>query len=1111
MASLVANRGAGYAYASGVGWLAYAPWDQAFYVAAPPSSVDEIPAGSTTATAVIAVGIDPFGVAVDSSTDQVWVTNFGSSNVTVINGTTQAVVANIPVPSEPLGIAVNPGQARVFVASNGTNQTSVIDATSHAVLANVSVGDGPIGVAYDGASNRVFVSDRTSNQVSVLNGSSGNPLGNVSVGSAPDGLAVDNATDTVYVANEGSDNVSVIAAASATLNATVPIATTGFAPDLQGVAYDSANQLIWVTAGFSTVVINTSEQRAVDEIPYDPSGIAYDPTNGDVCLTNSANVTFGCFTFGELRPDANVTFSETGLPRGTSWNVTLFPEGFTADGVTEAITGTSFVFGVDAGSHQASYNYSFTIFPAAGEAPSPLQGYVTNLGAGPGRVNVTFATGSVYVVRFNETGFPSGDPWWASLGGFSEGSTGAVLQFEEINGTYPFSATTGLSGWTSSPGSGNVTVVGKSVNLTLYWTRSSTGGGGGVYTISLDESGLPNGTRWGYDMNNSTDGFGGSDFAPENFEADVYPGTYFYATDAPVGWYAVNGSGTIVIRNVSATIDISWVWVGFYPVTFTEMGLPNGTLWGVDIGEVSNWSDTPSIVLDESNGTYPFVIVQISGYTASTTNQTVTVNGSAVTVSVQWTVTVAYALTFQESGLVNGTSWSVTLAGASGPASQDSTTPSVTWSEPNGSYQFQVSPILEYGRSEYVATPANGSVQINGAAESVEVRFSLVGGFHNLTFRANGLPDGTDWSIGVGGAGIETRGSTIVAPELNGTYAFTTGGAFGYDPSPASGTVTVAGAPVYVEVNFTLAAGFYAVTFLESGLGTGTPWTVSLGSTLTATAPSIVFSEPNGSFPYGVPPVVGYRIADSSGTVSVNGSAPPAVDVEFVSTDLYAVSFVETGLPLGTGWAVSIGSQLDSSLGPNVTLLETNGTFGYLVLPVAGFTTNDSGFVVVTGSNRSVAVVFTPQSYPVIVVEFGLPNGTTWSILVTDASTGFNTTYSTNGNALIFDLPNGTYALSVRAGGYGANLSSPTFTIAGKLLGSSPTVRFSAPAPPGGPGGGGAISGVLAELVGALLLAAIAFGVVVATWRSRAARREGTAWVRELTEPGSELGTTPKP
>jgi YVTN family beta-propeller protein len=1113
VASLVAHSGAGYAYASGVAWLAYAPWDQAFYVAAPPSSVDEIPAGSTGASAVIAVGADPFGVAVDNATDQVWVTNTGSNNVTVINGTTQAVVANITVGSEPLGIAVNPGQARVFVATNGTNGTSMINATSFALLSHIAVGVEPTGVVYDGATNQVFVSDRGSSQVTVLNGFSGRSLGNVSVGSEPDGLAVDNATDTIYVANEGSENVSVIAAASDTLNATVPIVANGFDPDLQGVAYDSERHLIWVTAGFSAVVINTSEERAVDEIIYDPAGIAYDPTNGDVCLTNSANRTYSCFSFGsQLQADANVTFSETGLPSGTTWNVTLAAAAWNGGSVTQAITGASFVFGVDFWTHLASYNYTFTIQPVAGEAPNPLRGYVTNNGTAPSWVNVTFRTGGVYDVRFNESGLSySARPWSVTLGGFPQSSNGNSITFQESNGTYPFT-TSGWSNWTSSPRSGNVTVAGRPVNVTVNWSPRTGGGSGGAYTITLDESGLPNGTRWGAMVSNATDSSGGSDFAPENFVVDVYPGTYQYTTSAPVGWNASDGSGTIVMTNASVTLDIDWGWVGFYPVTFAETGLPNGTLWGVDIGEVSNWSETTSVVLDESNGTYAFTVVPISGYTASTTNKTVTVEGSAVTVSVQWTVTVAYALTFQESGLANGTQWTVTLTGPSGEASLGSTTPSVTWSEPNGTYQFQIARVAEYGQAEYVATPSNGSVQLNGAAQTLDVRFSLTGGFYNITFREGGLPAGSGWSIGLGGTDIETTGTTIIAVELNGSYTFTTGGAFGYDPLPSTGRVNLSGRAVFVQVNFTIAPGFYAVTFTESGLGTGTPWSVTLGSTLNSTAGSVVFSEPNGSFPYTVAPVAGYRTGLASGVVSVDGSPPPAVNVTFVSTDLYAVSFQETGLPRGTGWAVSIGSELDSSLGPNVTLLETNGTFGYLVLPVAGFTTTYSGFVVVAGTNRTVGVDFVPQTYPVIVVEFGLPNGTLWSVLVTNASAGFNATFSTNGNALVFELPNGTYALSVRAGGFTANLSVPTFTVAGKLIGSSPTVRFGVP---GGPGSGGATAVFSADLVatgvGVALLAGVALGALVATGRRRAALREGTAWLRELSDSCSDPDTEPRP
>ncbi|MFI5415177.1 MAG: hypothetical protein ACHQ16_05895, partial [Candidatus Lutacidiplasmatales archaeon] len=135
-----------------------------------------------------------------------------------------------------------------------------------------------------------------------------------------------------------------------------------------------------------------------------------------------------------------------------------------------------------------------------------------------------------------------------------------------------------------------------------------------------------------------------------------------------------------------------------------------------------------------------------------------------------------------------------------------------------------------------------------------------------------------------------------------------------------------------------------------------------------------------------------------------------------------------------------------------------------------------------------------------------------WSVQATNASTGFNATFSTTGNALVIDLPNGTYALSVRASGYGANLSTPTFTIAGKLLGSSPTVRFTAA---GGPGGGAVTAEFSAEIVvaalGAAVLGGVALGVFGAAWRRRSVRREGSAWLGELTDPGSDLEPIHRP
>ena len=58
--------------------------------------------------ATIPVGTVPFGVAFNADNGFMYVANFGSNTVSVIDPATNTVVATIPVGTHPFGIAFNP-------------------------------------------------------------------------------------------------------------------------------------------------------------------------------------------------------------------------------------------------------------------------------------------------------------------------------------------------------------------------------------------------------------------------------------------------------------------------------------------------------------------------------------------------------------------------------------------------------------------------------------------------------------------------------------------------------------------------------------------------------------------------------------------------------------------------------------------------------------------------------------------------------------------------------------------------------------------------------------------------------------------------------------------
>jgi YVTN family beta-propeller protein len=108
--------------------------------------VSVIATATNEVTATIAVGANPFGVAVTPDGSTVYVANaaFGTNTVSAIATATNRVTATIPVGSEPGGVAVTPDGSKVYVANFLSNNVSVIATATNTVTAAITVGSGPV-------------------------------------------------------------------------------------------------------------------------------------------------------------------------------------------------------------------------------------------------------------------------------------------------------------------------------------------------------------------------------------------------------------------------------------------------------------------------------------------------------------------------------------------------------------------------------------------------------------------------------------------------------------------------------------------------------------------------------------------------------------------------------------------------------------------------------------------------------------------------------------------------------------------------------------------------------------------------------------------------------
>jgi DNA-binding beta-propeller fold protein YncE len=208
-------------------------------------------AGCAHTPGTITVGANTSVIAVSAKTDTIYAPSTGApfatgDTVYVINGATcdgtnhsgcGHIAATVKVGFGPYGVAVDDSTETVYVANNANGDTpgtvSVINGAScngvdtagcSGSMPTVAVGRSPLLIAIDARTTAIYVTDFSSAGVSVFNGSTCNatmttgcnhPAREQAVGSQPFGIAVDPNSSTVYVMNIfGPGSMSIVSGRS---------------------------------------------------------------------------------------------------------------------------------------------------------------------------------------------------------------------------------------------------------------------------------------------------------------------------------------------------------------------------------------------------------------------------------------------------------------------------------------------------------------------------------------------------------------------------------------------------------------------------------------------------------------------------------------------------------------------------------------------------------------------------------------------------------------------------------------------------------------------------------------------------------------------------------
>jgi len=780
------------------------------------------------------------------------------------------------------------------------------------------------------------------------------------------------------------------------------------------------------------------------------------------------------FSYSPLKPKlVAVSFSESGLPLGFRWSVTL--NGTTESSSTKNISFSNVPFGI----------YAWSVL-------SPLSGgtgvrYVTSSLSGsitvPLTVNVSISFRTQYQVTVgavNGTSSPSGTAWY-------NGSSSVTLHATPDHGftftTWKSSTTRisigrplSLNATAMMNGTGSITanfqkpIFTNSTNTTVSSNgTASVRVNSTVGNMTIDVSNATSGSKLNITLSVLSNSSGATSVTPTG-TSSISMAIVVSVLDLRVNTTSTLSNGTVRIcynnRSVtSSTVMLYWngtAWnyalnesikgtticgsipiiylkgtpliVGTvyvapppppsYPVIFAESGLPSGTPWSVTLnGQLLSNSGT-QIYFSESSGTYPFTVGSVDGYVATPSSGSVTVNGVEVLVNITFSPRM-YPIEFVELGLPTGALWNVSL----NSYTKNSTTGSISFSEPNGSYSFTVG--IHNG---YRASPYSSTVNVTGANVTVRISFSIV--TYPVTFSESGLPSGVVWSVEISGLSLQTNSTSMTFNVSNGTHPFTVS-APGWRPSPSSAMITVNGTPVKEAIAFALAT--YSINFTETGLPSGTAWSVTFnGTASSSSASNISFMAPNGTYSYEVVHVAGYSSSLSSGNITVNGSSVRA-EILF-SPVTYGVTFTESGLPSGAAWYVNVSGQPSS--GPQTSSIYSsslpNGSYKFTVFtPDKEYKPSYSGSFSVKEKAVSLSILFSLVTYSVTFTETGLPSGTLWNFTIN------GTVEQSSGNQLTIPLPNGSYPFTIgESSGFSSVPASGTVAVNGKNVSESVSFTY---------------------------------------------------------------------
>ena len=526
--------------------------------------------------------------------------------------------------------------------------------------------------------------------------------------------------------------------------------------------------------------------------------------------------------------------------------------------------------------------------------------YFTSDGNGKWNVGIRSGSGTQgiisynvpgYLVSFIPTNLPSSVVWYVNIsnasGPVKSGHSTGKIEFCLLNGSYNFTISSTNKSYAPSIYSGSFRVSSLSVNESIAFSLVT-------YAVTFAESHLPAGTEWYVNVTGEPSISG----TASTLSTDLPNGSYSFTASSVDKSYGFNG-GNFAVNGAATPVNVAFQ--ASYLVSFSETGLPAGDFWFVNItgraGSGSIGTSSYSVML--INGTYAYTVsTSDKDYRPSYYSGSVGVDAAPASAAVVKFSAVNYTVTFVSSDRLPST-WYVNISGQSMSGADGA---NITYDLSNGTYTYSVA----IQNKTYSPSSYTGTFAVSGKNSTIDVYSHIV--LFSTTFASSGLPSADTWYVNVSSAGggkLGYHGSGTISTQLtNGSYTYTVASSDkDFAPDSYTGTFTVTGSSSAITVAFHPV--LYTVKFTESGLPSGTQWSVTMnGNSVSSSNQTAAFAVTNGSYSYSVSSVNGYSLNRASGTVNVSGSgvtlsmtytanpAPPSIPIYYVIAGILVLAVI---------------------------------------------------------------------------------------------------------------------------------------------------------------------------------------------------------------------------